>query len=464
LCSNDLSNNILPHILIETDFIQPSSTMHNCFFDETENCYELFVDESMSEVTKECAFGVWFGKNHPLNKYYKVRGNNNLQNATFQAVELALETIPSDCNINIYIDRESALKMLLKLPLTPKEQHHAHELHMLKKIHWQVNSRKGATNFKQVFSHLGDDEPSSSKSPETLEKHLNSLIEMYGENKAKRLIEGNKGADELASKGLSRKKVRAPPVNKWDNKFILKSTRVKSSTRGTFKGYVTERYRHHIKDQLRSELVYDHTNNVDRYKDWVNNPEISEASWSLVKTLDCDMEKHKNHMIKMLHNTLPTKGKIWKHLQEEKRNNKLNGTNNTFWKDKYPHIKNNRCTLCEEAEETVDHLIVCPHPFAKACYKNAHKQVAAKLGSKAIWFNCNNTGTPQELKNFSPLLGSKGIMTKHIFSKMFAGAGTPKETKDAVVNAQADIIGAHLLIWERRNKLLFGRLKKRGIT
>ena len=97
----------------------------------------------------------------------------------------------------------------------------------------------------------------------------------------------------------------------------------------------------HIKDQLRKEQVYDHTNKVARYKNWVDNPEISDLSWTLIKSLDSDHEKHKKHMVRMIHNTLPTKGKIWKHIQEEQAHNKSHGTFNRYWQDRYPHIKNN---------------------------------------------------------------------------------------------------------------------------
>src|ERR1700716_2677116 len=125
----------------------------------------------------------------------------------------------------------------------------------------------------------------------------------------------------------------------------------------------SERFRPHIKNQLRKELVYDHTHKVERYSGWVNNPEISDVSWGLIKSLDPDHEPYKKHMIRMLHNALPTKGKIWKHIKEEKKHNITHGTNNTFWQDKYPHITDNLCTLCKKETETSEHLSLCQSSF-----------------------------------------------------------------------------------------------------
>jgi ferredoxin len=224
-----------------------------------------------------------------------------------------------------------------------------------------------------------------------------------------------------------------------------------------------ERFQPHIKNQLRKELVYDFTHNKERYAGWVDNPDISDQSWVLIKTLDSDLEQYKKHMIRMIHNTLPTKGKMWKRIKKEKERNKANETCNTFWQNKYPHIKNNKCTLCQDAEETSDHFVTCLHPFAKTCYKDAYEAITAMVGHKLIWFNCAQTNTPKELKDFPPILGSMGIMTKHIYTRVFAGVGNSKETRDAVLAVQQHIIYAYMQIWNHRNKLLFGK-KHKGIT
>jgi hypothetical protein len=91
---------------------------------------------------------------------------------------------------------------------------------------------------------------------------------------------------------------------------VLKSTKLKSTNRGNTKRFITERYRQHIKQQLRDEWKYDTTKPKEHYKKWVDNDSIAPHSWILVKSIDSINESQKKHMIRMLHNALPTKAKI----------------------------------------------------------------------------------------------------------------------------------------------------------
>ena len=54
----------------------------------------------------------------------------------------------------------------------------------------------------------------SSKSPETIKKHLKAMQDMYEEVKAAKLIKGNQRADTEASSGLFRLVPKAPTINK----------------------------------------------------------------------------------------------------------------------------------------------------------------------------------------------------------------------------------------------------------
>ena len=60
--------------------------MYNCFYDEDPEYdgYEIFVDESKvsNPNNNDCAYGVFYGHNNPLNCNYKVYKNKSLQNAT----------------------------------------------------------------------------------------------------------------------------------------------------------------------------------------------------------------------------------------------------------------------------------------------------------------------------------------------------------------------------------------------
>ena len=97
---------------------------------------------------------IYYTKKSPFNLGNRVYGPQILQNATYQGVEHVLSTFPTNKNINIYLDREGALKVLNKLPLCDKEMHHAHEVNMLNKIAHLIKKRTGTTLFLQVYSHL----------------------------------------------------------------------------------------------------------------------------------------------------------------------------------------------------------------------------------------------------------------------------------------------------------------------
>ena len=277
----------------------------------------------------DCTYGVYYEHKNPLNSNYKVYGKNSLQNATLQGVEMILKTVPEDININIYIDCESVLKVLWRLPLTPREEHHTVKLNMIKRIYSLITKRTGNTTFKQVFLHLTD--TNSSKSPETIEKHLKAMQDMYGEVRAARLMKGNQGADTEASSGLFRLVPKAPTINKWHNEYVLKSKRVKQSAKNNTKGFITKRFRDHIKGQLRKNLKYECAKS-GKHSDWLDNTNTSVHSWGLMKSLNHKHEKYKNHMVKIVHNTLPTKEKIMKRINKEIENNRAKNTENTFGK------------------------------------------------------------------------------------------------------------------------------------
>ena len=116
---------------------------------------------------------------------------------------------------------------------------------MIKRIYSLKTKRTGNTIFKQVFSHLTD--TNSNKSPETIEKHLKTMQDMYGETRVARLIKENQGTDEKTSNGLSKPAIKAPTINQWHNEYILKSKRTKKSAKDETKEFVTKRFRDYIK-------------------------------------------------------------------------------------------------------------------------------------------------------------------------------------------------------------------------
>ena len=80
-------------------------------------------------------------------------------------------------------------------------------------------------------------------------------------------------------------------------------------------------------------------------------------------------------MVKIIHNTLPTKEKIMKCINKKIENNRAKNTENTFWQNRYKHITDNKCTFCKAEPETADYLIICKHEFVEKTYFKAHKRI-----------------------------------------------------------------------------------------
>ena len=84
LCENTSCNIIAPHVFRHADKEHKHSVnMYNCFYDKDPEYdgYEIFVDESKvsNPNNNDCAYGVFYGHNNPLNCNYKVYGNKSLQ-------------------------------------------------------------------------------------------------------------------------------------------------------------------------------------------------------------------------------------------------------------------------------------------------------------------------------------------------------------------------------------------------
>ena len=248
LCSPNSDTQIAPHAVFHTSLMETGSTTlnstQNTYFDIEYQAFEVFVDESLKD--NKAAFGVFYGNNCNLNCSTRVYGPQTLQNATFQGVEHVLELFPKNENVSIYIDRESALQLLWKLPLPPSKNNHVHELNMLNKISYLIAQRSGTTSFKQVFSHLQANCHTTAERKEVIANHIDKLHQKYGTARTQRLIEGNEVVDVLADKGLNKPDLNCPPLTNFHNNFILESTRTKQSAANPYSKYIYEHYRHEL--------------------------------------------------------------------------------------------------------------------------------------------------------------------------------------------------------------------------
>ena len=177
--STSLFNPEIPYNIAKWgQFKHTPALLQKLHWDNDYYAHEAFVDESLKD--NKSAWGVFWSPNHPWNKSSSTLGRQTLQNATFQAVEYILLHMPNTGDINIYIDQESALKVLNNLPLKHKDLITAHEADMIRHITELIKNRSGKTNFKQVYSHLDITPNLSKKRLEKINLHLESMKTWYG--------------------------------------------------------------------------------------------------------------------------------------------------------------------------------------------------------------------------------------------------------------------------------------------
>ena len=197
-------------------------------------------------------------------------------------------------------------------------------------------------------------------------------------------------------------------------------------------------------------------------KKYCLHPEVSKYSWSFIKLLNHTHEKYKNHMIKLLHHTLPTKDKIFKHIKAEKDHNRLMHTNHTFWQNKYPHITDNLCVFCKKEPETTDHLIMCKHHLVQNKQNKLYKKLNDYIKNGFTWFKCAKTSSARRFKGFEPLVGSKGVIPNKLINLLNTGE-THIHLWNTTAAIQATIMHTQLSIWKKRNKILFQNYNE-GLT
>ena len=151
-------------------------------------------------------------------------------------------------------------------------------------------------------------------------------------------------------------------------------------------------------------------------------------------------------MVKIVHNALPTKDKIMKHINKEIKGNAKRNTNNTFWQNRYKHITDNKCTFCKAELKTVDHLITCKHEFVESTYFEAYCKISAILNTNKAWYYIPGFNQNNIIPDVSISAGSKGIIHKEVLNLLDAGE-SPKSIKVKMLKVQKTIIKAALTAW-----------------
>jgi hypothetical protein len=149
------------------------------------------------------------------------------------------------------------------------------------------------------------------------EKKIESIIEKYGKKTAYRYIEDNNQADLLVDKAIDSSEIKVPIINKYQNKYLIKSTRKKSIKKGNKDQVINTRIRTTIKKQIRTQFssnVFDKEwyDIIKQYKE-----ETSKLSDKIFRDKRLELENSQKMISRMIHGSLPTCEKINRLIEVE---------------------------------------------------------------------------------------------------------------------------------------------------
>lgn len=288
--------------------------------------------------------------------------------------------------------------------------------------------------------------------PPPRKKKLESLHLLYGEARTNRLIKGNKCADILSEAGLHKQPLNAPVLTRHHPKFTLKSTKI-SNTQG-----ISERFRPNIKAALRQKLKNKIINNKTEYDEWLDNTNIHKDCWKVLSSTDPEDEHIKVHFNRILHNTLPTKSKIHKHITKEAARAAAKPDLAIYWQTRYPYIQDNLCAICKRAPETIDHLHACTHPSVTIIHQKLIKDITDITDKHPNWLLHSPGARNNPNYNLPIRYGSRGLIPKEVISIPHHQTNKPEEKPDTSPQPlQKLILTASLKIWHLQNSMLFSR-------
>ena len=115
------------------------------------------------------------------------------------------------------------MNLYLHIPLNTLLCSSSNKIALINKI---LKKRTGLIRFTHCYSHLKENDVNDTiEEKRNKDKKLEKLINIYGEEKAIRYIEGNHQADLLANKSQNNKDIKTSLLTKYHNKYVIKSTR-----------------------------------------------------------------------------------------------------------------------------------------------------------------------------------------------------------------------------------------------
>jgi hypothetical protein len=457
LCNKN--DQIKESILKGLDRYQPWEFNPGYFhFDEEMGGYEIYVDETLKQQKgkpDKAGYGIHIGKKHQYNFYDRVEGEQTLQNATYQGILHVLKGFPLDEPILFGIDRKAVIDVMENFPKAYKDKQSSLHLDTLNQIKEVLEQRTAPIIYKHIYSHTNENHQDADTLDSNLKKK-EKMISIYGEERTDRYIQGNMGADKLADKAMLKPDIHTIPFNKYQNEFLIQSTRKKVSKKNSFKGVINTRVRKELKKIIRVDFAED-TLSKDKY-DTLKQYEgkISKNTTHIMKTKLHTVEKEKKMMIRMIHGSLPTCEKI----------NRLVQASPDFFSEKYAKVTNNGlCPCCGEAPETIRHLFMeCQHPDISETreYLTGEIQQAIKnrlgpgipLCPKFYYDNDNKTEPNSE---WDPSLGNLGLVPTTVEKWLLNHMDEEQRSqiKYLICEISQAIMKLNIDIWKTRCKKLY---------
>src|SRR5271163_4830936 len=162
--------------------------MNDCFFNKVEEVYEIYVDKT--EKNKMAGYGIYCKQNSQNNFYSRVKGEQTLQNATYQGILHVLKGIPKNVVINFIIDKKTIIDVFNKYPTTYKNRQDSLHLDTLIQIENILKNQTAKIQFKHCYSHTKDmNVMDNTEKINFKAKKLEKLANLYGEEDAYRLVD-----------------------------------------------------------------------------------------------------------------------------------------------------------------------------------------------------------------------------------------------------------------------------------
>jgi hypothetical protein len=451
ICKKD-SREILDNILKRINKY-PEWNTDECQYNEEEENFEIFIDESFKN--NKAGYGVFCKNNSKYNYFSRVEGEQTLQNATYQGVLHVLKGFPINKNINFIIDRKAVIDVLEKIPTAFRERQNSLHLDTIIQIEQILKKRTGTIKFSHCYSHLLDP-PKNNEELKEKEKKTIKLFNKYGEQTAYKYMHGNKQADILADKAIELEETRVPYINKYHNKYILRSTRMKKSKNGDPSEVINTRIRSNIKDKIR-EKFSKNILNKPKYE-FFDNKNISKYSTELLRDKHPEREEARKMMSRMIHQSLPTCEKL-KRLVDVEQNK---DTENKYYTNKYEKYTNEgMCPCCNQETETIRHLFFeCENEFVQDRLQQLDNRINAAIGIhvndieiNSDFIGINNNNNP----NWDNFLTSMGLIPNKVITELKELLEPEDKHKLKLILADMSklIMEINIEIWKYRCKRLY---------